>query len=112
AQLEERNRNLAQEVSRRTQAEALMRQSTEHMGRLAAIIESSKDAIVGTAADGVITSWNPAATTLFGYKSAEAIGHPIGFLNPPDRLQEEVNVWARIREGEPVDHFDTVRRRK
>jgi PAS domain S-box-containing protein len=112
AQLEERTRNLAQEVSRRTQAEALMRQSTEHMGRLAAIIESSKDAIVGTAADGVITSWNPAATTLFGYKSAEAIGHPIGFLNPPDRLQEEVNVWARIREGEPVDHFDTVRRRK
>jgi PAS domain S-box-containing protein len=79
---------------------------------LAAIVESSDDAIVSKDLDGIITSWNRGARELFGYTAEEAIGRSITILIPPDRLSEEDMVLGRIRRGERVEHFDTVRRRK
>src|SRR5947199_132527 len=79
---------------------------------LAAIVESSDDAIVTKDLNGTITSWNQAAQRLFGYTAEEAIGKPVMMLLPLDRLDEEPAILARIRKGEKIDHFETVRRRK
>jgi PAS domain S-box-containing protein len=86
-----------------------MRAAAEFRARLAAIVQSSDDAIVSKDLAGRITSWNPAATRLYGYSADEAIGRPISMLIPPDRLHEETEILARIRRGERVDHFETVR---
>ncbi|HEX5476154.1 MAG TPA: ATP-binding protein [Vicinamibacterales bacterium] len=80
--------------------------------RLAAIVESSDDAIVSKDLNGIITSWNGGAERLFGYTADEAIGASITILIPPERLAEEDMVLGRIRQGERVEHFDTVRQRK
>ena len=80
--------------------------------RLAAIVDSSDDAIVSKTLDGVITSWNRAAERMFGYSTAEAVGHHIKLIIPLERHAEEDDVLARIRRGEIVDHFETVRQRK
>jgi PAS domain S-box-containing protein len=80
--------------------------------RVASIVESSDDAIVSKDLDGVIRTWNRGAERLFGYKAAEVVGRPITILIPPDRLDEEPGILARIRRGEPVDHYETVRRHK
>jgi PAS domain S-box-containing protein len=77
--------------------------------RLAAVIESSDDAIVAKDLNGVITAWNPAAERIFGYRVAEAVGRSITLIIPPDRWAEEDMVLGRIRRGERVNHFDTVR---
>ncbi|HEV8438644.1 MAG TPA: PAS domain S-box protein [Methylomirabilota bacterium] len=77
--------------------------------RLAAIVESSHDAIVSKTLDGIITSWNGAAERIFGYSAAEAVGQRITLIIPADRLAEEDEVLARLRRGERIDHFDTVR---
>jgi PAS domain S-box-containing protein len=79
---------------------------------LAAIVDSSDDAIVSKTLDGIVTSWNPAAENLFGYAADEIIGRPIATLAPPDRKNEMPAILERIRRGEKVDHFETVRRRK
>ena len=79
---------------------------------LAAIVASSDDVIVSKTLDGVITSWNPAAERTFGWTAAEAIGRHITLIVPEDRRAEEDDVLARIRRGERVDHFETVRRTK
>ena len=79
---------------------------------LGAIVDSSDDAIVSKDLNGIITSWNKGAERTFGYTAEEAIGQSITILVPPDRLQEEPRILARIRGGERVDHFETVRRRK
>ena len=79
---------------------------------LAAIVESSDDAIVSKTLDGIVTSWNRGAEAIFGYSADEMIGRPIALLFPPDRLGEEDLILGRIRRGERVDHFETVRRRK
>jgi len=79
---------------------------------LQAIIDSSDDAIISKDLNGVITSWNKSAERLFGYSEAEAVGKPITILIPTDRLDEEPQILGRIRSGERVDHFETVRRRK
>ena len=79
---------------------------------LAAIVESSDDAIVSKTLDGIIMSWNHGAETLFGYPADAAIGKHISLIIPPDRLPEEEEVLARLRRGESVDHFDTERRAK
>lgn len=79
---------------------------------LAAIIESSEDAIVSKSLQGIITTWNKGAHRLFGYSALEAVGKPITMLIPEDRLDEEPAILARIHAGERVDHFETIRRRK
>src|SRR5207253_6830491 len=79
---------------------------------LAAIVESSDDAIVSKTLEGIVTSWNRGAQAIFGYSAEEMIGRPIALLFPPDRLSEEDLILDRIRHGERVDHFETVRRRK
>jgi PAS domain S-box-containing protein len=77
--------------------------------QLAAIVESSEDAIISKTLEGVITSWNPGAEKLFGYVAAECIGQPMLKLFPPERAAEEREILAKIAAGESVEHFDTVR---
>ena len=89
------------------------RQKTEETrARLAAIIESSDDAIIGKTLNGIILTWNPAAQRLFGYSSEEAVGKPMVMLIPPERGTEEPAILARVASGERVAHFETVRVRK
>jgi hypothetical protein len=89
------------------------RKQAEEAGlRLAAIVESSDDAIISKSLDGVITSWNAAAERIFGYRAEEMIGQPILRLLPEDRQDEERLIIERLRQGECVDHFETVRRTK
>ncbi|HEY2979172.1 MAG TPA: PAS domain S-box protein, partial [Burkholderiaceae bacterium] len=80
--------------------------------RLAAIVESSDDAIISKTLDGIITSWNSGAQRLFGFTADEAVGQPITMLVPSAQADEEPGILARIAGGERVDHFETVRRRK
>jgi PAS domain S-box-containing protein len=80
--------------------------------RLAAIVESSDDAIVSKTLDGIVTSWNRAAERIFGYSAAEAVGRSITLIIPKDRLAEEDEVLRRLRLGEKIDHFETVRQAK
>ncbi len=80
--------------------------------QLAAIVESSEDAILTKDLDGIIISWNQGAERLFGYAGEEVIGKSIAILIPMDRLDEEPIILSRIRQGERVDHYETVRRRK
>ena len=79
---------------------------------LARVVESSDDAIISKDLNSIITSWNRAADSMFGYTAAEAIGQSIRMIIPPDRQSEEDMVLSRIRAGESVTHFDTIRRRK
>jgi len=82
------------------------------IGLLAAIVDSSDDAIVSKNLDGIITSWNKGAEHLFGYPPEEAIGQHISFIIPADRRDEETMIIDRLRRGERIEHFDTVRVRK
>ncbi|WP_435021356.1 PAS domain S-box protein [Tundrisphaera sp. TA3] len=77
--------------------------------RLAAIVESSEDAIISKTLDGIIRSWNAGAERLFGHKAEEAIGRPITLIIPPERLEEEREILAKLRRGERIQHFETVR---
>jgi len=79
---------------------------------LAAVIDSADDAIVTKTLEGVITSWNPGAQRVFGYTADEAIGKSVTILIPEDHLDEEPSILSRIRRGERVEHYETVRRRK
>jgi len=79
---------------------------------LAAIVESSFDAIIGKDLDGVVTSWNVGAERMFGYSAEEMVGNSITRLIPPDHIDDEALILGRIRQGERVEHFETVRRRK
>ncbi len=88
------------------------RRADEASRWLTAIIESSDDAIISKDLDGIITSWNPAAERIFGYTAAEAVGKSIRLIIPAERQHEEDEVLARLRRGERIDHFATVRRRK
>ncbi|HEY2991326.1 MAG TPA: PAS domain S-box protein [Methylomirabilota bacterium] len=80
--------------------------------RLASIVASSDDAIVGKTTEGIITSWNAGAERIFGYPAAEVVGRPITVLLPPDRAAEEIMFLEAIARGEQISHFETVRIRK
>jgi PAS domain S-box-containing protein len=88
------------------------RKSEEARNRLAAIVQSSHDAIISKSLAGTITSWNRGAERLFGYSEDEMLGRPITDLFPPERLEEEREIMARISRGETVEDFDTVRVKK
>ena len=91
----------------------LARQHAERSAQqLAAIVESSDDAIVSKDTEGIILTWNQGAERLFGYTPEEAIGRPVTILIPPERIDEEPKILARIKRGERVHHYETVRRRK
>lgn len=80
--------------------------------RLAAIISSSNDAIIDKTLDGIITSWNDGATRMYGYKAEEMLGQPVTLLMPEEIRDQEDGILARLRRGERVEHFDTVRMTK
>jgi PAS domain S-box-containing protein len=82
------------------------------LARLAAIVQSSDDAIVSKTLDGLIVSWNAGAVRLFGYQPEEIIGKSITALIPPELHAEERDILDRLRRGEPIDHFETIRLRK
>ena len=97
--------NTIQDITERKRA-------AEAAARLAAIVESSDDAIVGKSLAGIVTSWNAGAQRLFGYAAGEMIGKPILVLIPRERAGEEAEILARVGRGERIEHFETVRRRK
>jgi len=97
--------NMLVDLTERSQAEQVRQ-------LLASIVESSDDAIVSKDLDGVIASWNPGAERLFGYTADEVVGKSVTTLFPPDLLHEEHAILKRIRRGEKIDHYETVRRRK
>jgi PAS domain S-box-containing protein len=80
--------------------------------RLVAIVENSDDAIISKDLNGIITSWNAGAERLFGYTAEEAVGEPVTMLIPPEHLDDEPTIIERIRRGDRIDHYETVRRRK
>jgi PAS domain S-box-containing protein len=84
-------------------------QADKAIGLLAAIVDSSDDAIISKTLQGIITSWNAGAERLFGYSAAEAVGNSITMLIPPDRIQEEREIISRLVKGERIEHFETVR---
>jgi PAS domain S-box-containing protein len=96
---------IARDISEREQAAMAAR-------RLAAVVESSDDAIITKNLQSIITSWNPAASRMFGYREAEAVGQSIRMLIPANLQSEEDDVLAKIRAGEKVDHYETIRQRK
>src|SRR5215211_3054446 len=79
---------------------------------LTAIIESADDAIISKTLDGIITSWNKGAERIFGYTADEVIGKPVTILIPADHEDEEPRILARLRAGERIEHYETVRVRK
>src|SRR5215212_3286165 len=85
------------------------KRAEEEHARLAAIVESSEDTIIGKTLDGIITSWNPGAQKIYGYSAEEAVGQPISMLAPPERSDEIPAILERLRRGEKVEHFETVR---
>jgi PAS domain S-box-containing protein len=88
------------------------KRAEEAMQRLATIVESSDDAIISKNLDGVIQTWNRGAERIFGYEAEEIIGKPVTTLMPPERFDEEPEILARLRAGERIEHYETVRRRK
>ena len=88
------------------------KRAEETNARLAAIVDSSEDAIIGKTLEGIVVSWNRGAERIFRYTAEEVLGQPITALIPPDRSDEEPKVIERLRRGEHIEHFDTMRRRK
>jgi len=80
--------------------------------RLASIVDSSDDAIISKDLNGIIITWNPGAERLFGYTADEMVGKPVAMLIPPERANEEPEILERIRRGERIDHYETIRLRK
>ncbi len=102
--IQEELRRADQELDRRTTQEI-----GEYRRRLASIIDSSDDAIIGKDLDGIITTWNKGAERLYGYSPEEALGQPISMLAPKDRPDEIPRILERIRRGESVEHFESIR---
>jgi PAS domain S-box-containing protein len=108
----EADRSLGLALTERVQLKTALRESEQHLRWLASIVESSHDAIVSTDAGRVITTWNNAAERLYGYTSDEMIGRSITILIPPDRHHEQLMILERIKRGERIEDYETVRQRK
>jgi PAS domain S-box-containing protein len=104
--------NTLVDITERHRAEQRIRESESRYRGIAAIVESSQDAVLTKNLDGVITSWNHGARRLFGYTAEEVIGKPVTILIPAERLDEETIILARIRRGERIEHYETTRQRK
>ena len=102
----------AADLIERNEVEAALRESREQFRWLAAIVQSSDDAIISKDLNGIITSWNKGAERLFGYSAEDTIGKSITILIPPERHHEEHTILGRIRGGNRIEHYETVRRRK
>ncbi|HEX5085392.1 MAG TPA: PAS domain S-box protein, partial [Blastocatellia bacterium] len=100
------------DIEDQKRVEASLRDGEATAAYLAAIVESSDDAIISTDLQGTINSWNLGAERLFGYAQAEAVGKPVTVLIPPERREEESRILESIRNGERISHYETVRRRK
>ena len=100
------------DITERKQVERALHDREQRLRSLASIVESSDDAIVSKDLNGIITSWNKGAERVFGYTADEAIGQPITMVIPQDRHDEERTILTRIRRGERIEHFETVRQRK
>jgi PAS domain S-box-containing protein len=100
------------DISERKRVEADLQDSEQRLRYVAAIVESSDDAIVSKNLDGIITSWNRGAERIFGYTAEEAVGQSIMIVIPEDRQNEEREILTRIRRGKRIDHFETVRQRR
>ncbi len=98
--------------SHRAGVEIVRKRAEEAHTRLAAIVESSDDAIIGKSLDGTILTWNIGAERMYGYSATEVIGRPISILAPPDRPDEVFHILEKIQRGEVVDSFETIRMRK
>jgi len=105
AKLQAINTDLEKEITERKRAEDAVTQ-------LAAIVESSDDAIVGTTLEGAITSWNKGSEIIYGYSAEEVMGRPITILYPPDRLDEMQRLRGKLKQGEPIAQYETIRVRK
>lgn len=111
-QLKQRDDELAALAAALTDELEAKKRSAAASRQLAAIVESSDDAIISLNLDGIVMSWNRAAERLFQYGPDEMIGHPIAVLIPPERQGEGPSILARIHRGERIEHFETYRRRK
>jgi PAS domain S-box-containing protein len=96
---------VVQDITERKHAEAIR-------SRLAAVVESSDDAIISKTLEGIVTTWNLGAQRMFGYTAEEVIGKSVTLLFPPDHIDEEPAILARLRRGERIEHYETIRRRK
>lgn len=94
------------------EVDGLKREAAATSRQMASIVESSDDAIIGKNLDGIVTSWNRAAEQMFGFTAEEAIGRSIRIIVPVDRQDEETRILARLRQGEKIEHFETIRCRK
>src|SRR2546426_6355802 len=107
-----RNRTRPLGILNRLKREWAHQKIAQEPDRLAAIVESSDDAIISKDLNGIIKTWNAGAELIFGFTAAEAIGQPITILIPPERQHEDRGILDRIRQGERIYHYETVRRRK
>ncbi|MBA2460446.1 MAG: PAS domain S-box protein [Actinobacteria bacterium] len=105
-----RHRRHAEDAAKLATAEA--DRAHAESDRLAAIVDSSDDAILSMTRDGVITSWNGGAERLYGYAAGDVVGEHIGLLIPPERAGEERNILHHVLAGEPLQHYETRRQRK
>ena len=103
---------ISRDISERNRNESLKEESLAAVRRLAAIVESSDDGIIGMSMDGTITAWNRGAERMYGYAAAEVLGQSIRLVIPEDRREEASEVLERIKLGERVEHFETLRCRK
>ncbi|MCK6593260.1 MAG: PAS domain-containing sensor histidine kinase, partial [Polyangiaceae bacterium] len=94
------------------QAKEALDKRTAELAHLAAVVESSDDAIVTKTLEGIITTWNKGAERIFGYTSEEVVGKHITILIPPDRIDEEPAIIEKLRRGQRIDHYETIRMRK
>ena len=112
AELEERICELEAELRRKDALLDERSRSDLDRARLAAVVENSDDAIITKSLDGVITCWNKGAERIFGYTAQETIGRPVAMLIPQERQNEEPGILARLRRGDRIDHYETLRQRK